>query len=87
MWQTTLKDYNVYISETSAQSFNLEKLQVCEEKKWYKFENPQNKFYFWPLLFSIWISWLMYACISVSNREKNLNHWGHLIDRRCLVII
>ena len=27
MWQqTTLKDYNVYISETSAQSFNLEKL-------------------------------------------------------------
>ena len=29
----------------------------------------------------------MYACISVSNREKNLNHWGHLIDRRCLVII
>ena len=26
MWQTTLKDYNIYISETSAPSFNLEKL-------------------------------------------------------------
>ena len=43
MWQTTLKDYNVYISETSAQSFNLEKLQVCEEKKCYKFENPSKQ--------------------------------------------
>ena len=43
-------------------------------------KTPQNKFYFWPLLFGILI--LMY--VFEFQTEKNLNHYGHLIDRRHL---
>ena len=57
--------------------------QVCEEKKSYKFENPSRQILL--LAFVIWYSNIN-VCISVSNREKNLNHWGHLIDRRRLFL-
>ena len=57
--------------------------QVCEEKKSYKFENPSRQILL--LAFVIWYSNIN-VCISVSNREKNLNHSGHLIDRRRLFL-